>query len=277
MSFLLPADTGGCVDCLGNPGKPSPGDDQLVTSPRLPEAFSGFRIVQISDLHNAEFGSGNETLFALLSQASPDILVITGDLIDSRRTDVDVALSVCRWAVELAPVYYIPGNHEARSDQYAQLKAGMEDAGVTVLENEVVMLEQGGESLVLAGVRDPGFQTYYHGGSDAAVVSDVLQHFQLSPDSYTVLLSHRPELFNTYVNAGIDLVFSGHAHGGQFRLPGIGGLFAPNQGFFPQYDAGLYSRGQTNMIVSRGLGNSLFPLRINNPPEIVAVELKKAN
>ena len=131
-----------------------------------------------------------------------------------------------------------------------------------------------GESLTIVGVNDPSFSTDYLFGDAAAVIGAKLSEMDRGEEEFTLLLSHRPELFDTYVGCDMDLVLSGHAHGGQFRLPFVGGLIAPNQGLFPEYDAGLYSEGDTNMIVSRGIGNSLFPFRFNNRPEVVLVELK---
>ena len=124
------------------------------------------------------------------------------------------------------------------------------------------------------GIQDPSFQSDYLFGDAESVSRQAISSLQDESDGFTVLLSHRPELFDLYVDSGIDLVFSGHAHGGQFRLPIIGGLVAPNQGLFPKYDAGHFIEENTTMIVSRGVSNSIIPLRINNPPEIVVVELK---
>lgn len=245
-----------------------------IMSDKIPEAFSGFRIVQVSDLHNAEFGDGNEKLIELLSQTDPDMIVITGDLIDSRHTDIEIALEFVRQAIKLAPVYYVSGNHEARVREYEDLKMGLTEAGVIVLEDQKIQITREGESISILGIDDPSFQEDYLFGDAVSVTSSVLSELQNESDVYTVLLAHRPELFETYVDAGVDLVFSGHAHGGQFRLPFIGGLVAPNQGFFPKYDAGLFSEGSTTMIVSRGVGNSIIPIRFNNRPEIIVAELK---
>ena len=247
-------------------------NEYTLISNRLPDAFDGFRIAQISDLHNAEFGANNATLLAMLREAAPDIIVITGDLVDSYHTDIDIALRFTEKAAKIAPCYYVTGNHEARISEYPALKAGLEAAGVVILENKRIELEQNGETIALIGVDDPSFQTDYLMGDSAAVMSGILQALT-NDNTYTVLLSHRPELFDTYVESGVDLVFSGHAHGGQFRLPFIGGLVAPNQGLFPEYDSGLYTNGSTNMLVSRGIGNSIIPIRFNNPPEIIIVEL----
>ena len=245
-----------------------------IMSDKIPEAFTGFRIAQVSDLHNAEFGEGNEKLIELLTQTDPDIIVITGDLIDSRHTDIEIALEFARQAIKLAPVYYVSGNHEARVHEYEDLKMGLAEAGMIVLEDQKVQITREGESITLMGIDDPSFQEDYLFGDAVSVTSSALSELQNESDRYTVLLAHRPELFETYVDAGVDLVFSGHAHGGQFRLPFVGGLVAPNQGFFPEYDAGLFSEGSTTMIVSRGVGNSIIPIRFNNRPEIVVAELK---
>lgn len=245
-----------------------------ISSSHIPAAFSGFRIAQVSDLHNAEFGKNNAELLKLLSESRPDIIVITGDLIDAQHTDVKIALCFARESVKIAPVYYVTGNHEAASPQYDTLKAGLEAAGVIVLEDETVYIERGGKTISLLGLADPDFTIRGDMfGEVPAMASTKLKNLIDAESGYTILLSHRPELFETYVDGGIDLVFSGHVHGGQFRLPFIGGLVAPNQGLFPKYDAGLYTDGSTSMVVSRGIGNSIIPFRFNNRPEIVLVEL----
>ena len=244
-----------------------------IVSDRIPQGFDGFRIAQISDLHNAEFGERNEKLIQLLSQTDPDIIVITGDLIDSRHTDIEIALDFARQAIKLAPVYYVSGNHEARVREYEDLKMSLVEAGVIVLEDQKVQITREGKSISILGIDDPSFQEDYLFGDSESVARQAIENLQNESDRYTVLLSHRPELFNLYVDTGMDLVFSGHAHGGQFRLPFVGGLVAPNQGFFPKYDAGLFSEGSTNMIVSRGVGNSIIPIRFNNRPEIIVATL----
>ena len=247
-----------------------------IVSDGIPQNFEGFRIAQVSDLHNAEFGEGNEKLIQLLSQTDPDIIVVTGDLIDSRQTDIEIALEFARQSIKISPVYYVCGNHEARVREYEELKMGLTDVGVIVLENQQVQIIREGESITLIGLDDPSFRTDYLFGDAESVIKQAIADLQNESDDYRILLSHRPELFDIYVDSGVDLVFSGHAHGGQFHLPFIGGLVAPNQGFFPKYDAGLFSEGSTTMIVSRGVGNSIIPIRFNNRPEIVVAELKPA-
>ncbi len=246
-----------------------------VSSDRIPAEFSGYRIAQVSDLHNAEFGAENTKLLQIISESTPDIIVITGDLIDMNHTNIDTALDFAKNAVQIAPTYYVSGNHEAGLSQYDELKEGLKSVGVIVLEDEAIQLEHNGSTVTLIGLSDPNFAI----GNDVfdetpAMVSTKINGLLENENGYTILLSHRPELFETYVSCGIDLVFSGHAHGGQFRLPFIGGLVAPNQGFFPKYDAGLYTDISTNMVVSRGIGNSIIPFRFNNRPEVVLVELR---
>ena len=246
----------------------------IVSSSKLPDSFNGYRIAHVSDLHNTEMGKDNEKLLVMLRDADPDMIAITGDLIDSRNTDIEVALQFIREAVKIAPCYYVTGNHEARVNEYGELKTGMEAAGVTVLEDAraEISLEDG--SITLIGVNDPSYQTDYLFGDSETVMNTKLEELHTENGEFTVLLSHRPELFDTYADHGLDLVLSGHAHGGQFRLPFIGGLVAPNQGLFPEYDAGIYTEGNTNMLVSRGIGNSILPFRINNRPEVILIELQ---
>lgn len=246
----------------------------MVSSKQLSKTFDGYRIAHISDLHNAELDDGNKRLLSMLREADPDIIAITGDLIDSRNTNIAIALAFAKEAVQIAPCYYVTGNHEARLSEYAELKAGLEDVGVVVLENERTEIELSGETIALIGLDDPSFNTDYLFGDSATSVSSTLTEISTEDDGFAVLLSHRPELFDTYVAYGVDLVLSGHAHGGQFRLPFVGGLIAPNQGLFPKYDSGMYTENGTNMIVSRGIGNSVFPFRFNNRPEVILVELK---
>lgn len=241
--------------------------DYTVASSRLPREFDGFRIAQVSDLHNAEMGEDNQKLIDMLIKAKPDIIVITGDAIDARRTDTDVTLSFLRRAVTVAPCYMITGNHESAIDrsEYFDFEAAAKELGVTVLHNEKVTLERGGQSITLLGLDDENYE---------GLLPSPAQIRELAgTENFTVMLSHRPENFDRYAAAGIDVTFSGHAHGGQFRLPLIGGLYAPGQGTFPEYDSGVYTYQHTNMVVSRGIGNSSFPLRFNNRPELVVVTL----
>lgn len=243
-----------------------------VTSNCLPHSFDGYKIAVVSDFHNAQFGNNNSTLVEKIKKKHPDIIVITGDLIDSNKTDIETAVQLVSELTEIAPCYYVTGNHEAWiKEQYMELEKGLIAEDVVILHDNVIKLTKGSESIQLAGLDDPDFtdrDTYIQESMLQTRISDM----SLSKE-YCILLSHRPETFEAYVSEEVDLVLSGHAHGGQFRLPFIGGIIAPNQGLFPDFDAGKYIENNTIMIVSRGIGNSIIPVRFNNRPEIVIVEL----
>lgn len=246
-----------------------------IHDPNLPRAFDGFRIAQISDLHNAEFGKGNSTLLSILRKQRPHIIVFTGDLVDSRHTDIPVSVSFAEQAVKIAPCCYVTGNHESRlAEQYDRLEQQLRACGVHVLHNQSRLLTAGESAVRLIGIDDPCFAQVRGGmsGPSAEIVSAELRNADAG-EAYQILLCHRPELFDTYAAHHINLAFCGHAHGGQVRLPFVGGVIAPHQGLFPQYDGGLYREGDTTMVVSRGVGSSLFPVRINNRPEIVVAVL----
>ena len=242
-----------------------------ITSSRLPENFNGYRIAHVSDLHNAQLGENNEKLLAMLRNAQPDMIAITGDLIDAGNTDISVALHFAKEAMDIAPCYYITGNHEAQISDYNHLKSGLLELGVIVLENDKFEIEDDGEKILVIGVQDPSFET--NSDDSVSVMQRNLQQLT-EEESYTILLSHRPELMKVYADYPVDLVLSGHAHGGQFRLPFLGGMYAPNQGVFPEYDSGLFEKNNTKMIVSRGIGNSVIPFRFNNRPELILIELR---
>ena len=246
-------------------------NEYQIKSDKIPDVFHGFRIAQISDLHNAEMGEENSKLLEMLVDAEPDIIVITGDIIDSYHTDVEVSLQFVEKAVEIAPCYYVTGNHEARlsKEVYLDFEEKLEGFGVVVLHDEVVSIERDGERISLGGIDDSSFASKHRD----IYYSNLSNHIEelFAEDDFQILLSHRPEKFSTYIEAGVDLVFAGHAHGGQFRLPFVGGLVAPNQGLFPEYDAGIFSKNGTNMVVSRGIGNSIIPVRFNNRPEVIVV------
>lgn len=248
-----------------------------IRDEKIPAAFDGFVLCQVSDVHNEARGEGNAALLRALREAAPDLICITGDFLDSRRTDLDFALELAGQLAEIAPAVYVTGNHEARLKDLSALEAGLAARGVQVLRDDWTPLARGGEEIALLGLDDPGFAA----GEDWTL-SEGLDQTQArlsallaqAGDRFSLVLSHRPELLPAYAEAGADLVLSGHAHGGQVRLPGIGGLFAPGQGILPRLTSGVHARGETRLVVSRGLGNSAFPLRVFNPPEIVTVTLR---
>ena len=241
-----------------------------ISSKRLPNEFNGFKIAHLSDFHNRKnYG----VIVEKIKASSPDIICITGDLIDSRKTKPQISLNFIEEIIKIAPCYYVMGNHESRlTEVYPSFEKSLIEKGVRVLRNEAVRIERDEKSISLIGLDDPRLQSKTKGVEYACEIIKA-ELSGIERDGYTIVLAHRPESFLEYVNAGVDLALTGHAHGGQAILPFIGGIIAPNQGFFPKYYKGVYTEGDTNMIVSRGLGNSLCPIRFNNRPEIILAEL----
>lgn len=233
---------------------------------KVPPSFDGYSILLVSDLHGKRFGRGQQRLLKQADACRPDIIVITGDIIDGRRKKTEAALSFVAQAAGIAPVYYVAGNHEWRYGRYGALREHLRAAGATVLDNAGVTLQKGESCIRLAGVKDMAF-------GKRSTFKRNLRRLAGAP-GMTILLTHRPEEIALYAACGFDLVLAGHAHGGQVRLPLIGGLYAPGQGVFPRYTSGLHRVGETAMVISRGLGNSLFPLRVFNRPELVLVTLR---
>ena len=228
-------------------------------------SLAGYRIVHVADLHNAEFGKHNALLLNQIEIEQPDRIVITGDLLDSYRPNREVALDFAQAAAKLAPCDFVTGNHEHRlsSRALAEFLDQLRQRGVNVLRNEAENVYRGEEQFRLIGVDCQEGKTQ--------TLPDLMKNRPAG--ELNILLSHKPHYAERYENSGVDLVICGHAHGGQFRLPGIGGLYAPGQGVLPKYTSGLYKLGSTVMAVSRGLGNSSFPLRLGNPPELSVITL----
>ncbi|MFI3326105.1 MAG: metallophosphoesterase [Clostridia bacterium] len=235
---------------------------------KVPKEFIGYKIVQISDFHNTKFG---KNLFNKIKSCNADIMVITGDMIDRRDYRLDIAVDFIR-KIDI-PIYFVSGNHEAWTYKYEEIKQAFLNENVIILENEKINIVKNKAKLNLHGVRDPGFMT--EGYEFETPKDEINQYLKTKVDKseFNILLSHRPELMETYVDNEIDLVLTGHAHGGQIRLPFIGGLYAPSQGVLPKYDGGLYKENKTTMYLSRGIGKSKFPFRIFNRPEIVSITL----
>ena len=204
-----------------------------ISSDRIASAFSNFRIAQVSDLHNAEFGESNTELIELLSEHEPDIIVITGDLIDAGHTDIEIAFDFVKQAVQIAPVYFVTGNHEANFSHYDQFKTGLEASGVTVLEDEAIQLVHNNEMITLIGLSDSDFTIKGDMFNEApAMVNTKLNSLIDDENSYTILLSHRPELFETYVCCGVDLVLCVMHTEGSFDYLLLGGSLPPIKGCF---------------------------------------------
>lgn len=245
--------------------------EYTISSDKLPAAFDGRKIVQVSDLHNAEFGENQKSLISKVEDAEPDVIFITGDLVDSNRYDLDTALVLIDALVEMADVYFVTGNHEVATNRIDEIAEALIERGVIYLDNESAVWEIDGETVQIAGIHDPLINPYVD-PSDYSY--GAIEEAGLT-DGFSMLLAHRPELISAYAGSGIDAVFSGHAHGGQVRIPGIGGIFAPGQGWFPRMTEGIFENGDTQLVLSRGLGNSGFPFRILNRPEIVSITLVK--
>lgn len=247
-----------------------------VQSDRLPASFDGYRIVHLSDLHGKSFGKNQKNLLEQIKKAEPDLVVFTGDLADSRRYNPEPGVCLLARLGDIAPVYYVTGNHEWSSGKFAVLEKSLTETGVKVLRNTCEIINQAGAELWIVGIDDPS--EYSDGQSEAKKTGDKIGEAVrgIKEDSFKILLAHRPEHFPLYAECGFALVLSGHAHGGQFRLPVVGGLVAPHQGIFPRYTAGKYTEGDSVMIVSRGLGNSLMPQRLFNRPEVVVITLRAA-
>lgn len=271
LEFWLP---GGILIYLYNQNTNLKETKYLVESDKLPKSFSGYKIAHISDIHNTNSRRIKAKVLETLKSNKPDIIVITGDLIDSRRTNILNAKELLKSIVDISPVYYVLGNHESRLCDIQNLINEVQSIGVTVLRNISAKIEKQGEFIELLGIDDPASYIPLESKCEIMQKTDnVLKSIVKDSDNFKILLIHRPELLEIYAKYNFDLVFTGHAHGGQIRLPLIGGVIAPGQGIFPKYTKGIYKEGKTQMILSRGIGNSKFPFRINNRPEVIITTL----
>ena len=241
-------------------------------SPRLPEGCDGCVIVQLSDLHGAYFGEDNQELLSRVREAGPDYIFLTGDLLDQyRKTPHSYAAALGGALADIAPTYFITGNHEWALPGVRELKRELEEAGVAVLSNEYVLLERNGDRVLLAGIDDP------NGFDDQKTTEELAQEVREAwGDGFWLLLAHRNNYFEKqYSLLGADLVISGHGHGGLIRLPFTDGLVSAERRLFPSYTAGFYTANGSDVFVSRGLGNSGPTLRLFNRPEVVVLTLER--
>ncbi len=243
-----------------------------VFDENVPKDFDGYKIIQISDFHNTASKRLREDLIESIQKEKPDMIAITGDLIDANKTNIQLSVDFVKKITDITGVYFVTGNHEASIKNYDVLKGNLEELGVKVLENTYDTVSKGASYINIAGINDPSFANE-PSVSNEIIVKTEINNTKYNEDFYTVLLSHRPELYDVYVERKVNLVLTGHAHGGQIRIPIIGGVVAPNQGFFPRFTDGILKEGDTAMVISRGIGNSILPFRINNRPEMVIVEL----
>ena len=241
-----------------------------VKSQKLPESFDGFKIVQLSDLHGAEFGEDGMELVEKVKELEPDIIALTGDLVTDEG-DLAAVEKLAARLVKLCPVYFVSGNHEFGSGLAVKVRNILERAGVKYLSNEYLTISRGEDGILLGGVEDP--LAY----ADMLSPDELAQKMNdAAPDAFKILLGHRNYWMTEYPELPVDLIFCGHAHGGLIRIPGVGGLIGTDRRLFPDFDAGEYNNGRYTLIVSRGLGNSVSIPRIFNRPEIVCVELSSA-
>lgn len=243
-----------------------------ITNESIPEYFNNFKIAQISDFHNTKNKTLTKDLVDEIKKQNPNIIVLTGDLIDANKIDIDTSINFIKEIKDISPIYFTTGNHEASISKYNTLKEKLEENNVIILESDCIQIKINESEINLIGIDDPRFinDSFIE---DKEIIKNEISNTKYNKDNFTILLSHRPEVFATYVENNIDLVLTGHAHGGQIRIPFIGGLVAPNQGLFPKYTSGIFEEENTEMIVSRGIGNSILPFRINNRPELVIVTL----
>lgn len=247
-----------------------------VRSSKISEPF---RIVLVSDLHEHQFGRDNEKLAEKIREQSPDLIIIDGDMINGDSENADTAVELVRALKEAAPVYYSFGNHE-----YSYMEAGHEDlteeleaAGAVVLNYQSIDIDVKGNQIRLGGLYEYGFETGMQSEEENERAISYLEEYA-DTDRYLIMCAHRPESFYPWDMAdqwGIDLVLSGHLHGGQVIIPGVGGLYNSLDGFFPKFDYGQYKLGDSDMVITRGLGSNpkMLP-RFNNPPEIAVVEVE---
>lgn len=266
-------------------------------SPKVSESMDGYVIVQISDLHNQWFGFDEKILLSKIRKCEPDMIVVTGDVLDSGHTCYEFAEDFFRGAVDIAPVYYITGNHEEwlKGKRFDKFLTDIEKMGVRLLDDKMTCIDstptgfsdeifdgasgsgennQNGD--VVRGFELVGISESSLGGNIKSKVDSIKEECTLSggdEDTLMILLAHEPRYLESYNSAGADLVLVGHNHGGQFVVPGKGGFISPDMEIFPKFYGGCHSFNDTTMIISRGLGNSVIPVRINNYPEIVKITL----
>ncbi|MDD6072369.1 MAG: metallophosphoesterase [Clostridiales bacterium] len=250
-------------------------------STKLPKAFEGFHIIQLSDLHNACFGENNSNLIERIRKLEPDVIFVTGDMIVGKPgKDVRFAADTMNQLVSIAPVYMSLGNHELRTSIYTESYGSMWkdflerlDSQITILRDEKIFLEHNGEKIALYGLDlTPKFyKRFKHTPMKAEYLNDLFG--KCEQEFYHIFLAHNPDYFKQYAGWGADLTFSGHVHGGMIQIPFLGGVLSPMVHFFPEYDKGVFEYSNKYMILSGGLGNHTFKFRVNNLPEIVSVTL----
>lgn len=238
-----------------------------LNSEKLPLQFDGFRIAHLSDLHGMAFGENNERLIACVAEQKPDLIVLTGDMAGNF-LQMEAVESLLKGICAIAPVYYVSGNHEWAGGCAYEMERLMTEYGVHCLKNSYELIEKGDGRIVIAGVEDP------NGRADMIKPDELAEQLRAEyPEEYVIWLGHRNYWVEQYPHLPVDLILSGHAHGGIVRLPFIGGLLSTKHKLGAEYEKGQYSSGEYCMVVSRGLGNSIPVPRFLNRPEVVTIVL----
>lgn len=249
-----------------------------IDSIRVPRDFKDFKIVQLSDFHNNRDITFLNKVIYEIRNIKPDLILITGDIVDSYSPNIEVACLFVKQLTNIAPTYYTTGNHEfvckKRSEFFSKVYNVNENFG----HNNVFVFKKNRQKINIIALEDPmKVQLRNKRKKSNVIVREAMEKIRFNHRNFTILISHRPDLYKEYDKRNIDLIFTGHAHGGQFNIPPFGPIYAPSQGMFPKYAKGMYDLKNSKMIVNRGLGNSSFPFRINNKPEIVVVTLKNSH
>jgi len=239
-----------------------------IASDKIPPEFDGYTIVQLSDVHGRQYGEDNAKLLELVALQNPDVIAVTGDLID-RYPNLKNAEALIAGLVKIAPVYYITGNHEWDSGKTAELFEILESYGAYIMHDEYVLLQEDDAYIILAGVQDPN--SWEIRMSPEALMSAVTEAY---PNAYRILLAHRSGYDKAYPQLETDLIICGHAHGGIIRLPFIGGLLGTRRNLFPDDEDSSIGEGSYDIIVSHGLGDSVVYPRLFNNPELVVIKLR---
>ena len=235
---------------------------------------SQIRFVFISDLHCKEYGEKNSELVSKIKEQNPDFIAVGGDMVNKYSADDHVMRELLPQLAEIAPTYCVLGNHELALKDEIDFRNDIDSTGAKLLDNESVTLEINGEKILLGGMSDFPYYEFNAPDFDTSERYFWDEFKENSKDCYSILLHHQPEYLGSIMqDSNVDLVMCGHTHGGAIQIPFVGGVFAPNQGFFPKYDKGEFDLHDTKMIVSSGLGDAYPVLRMNNCPEISVVEI----
>jgi len=239
-----------------------------VALPRLPEAFDGFRIVLLADWHDAVFGRDSADLLTMVRLERPDLIALCGDFVE-HLSEFDDFEALCRGLTAIAPTYYVTGNHEWAGKVARQARDLVSECGVVSLDNDYEFITRKGQSICVVGIED------LNGPRDQLTLAQMTAQARRGGDPFVLMLCHRYDRWDDFVEQRIDLALTGHAHGGVVRLPFTDGVYGPGQVFFPQHTSGVTRKDGTVMVASRGLGTEgRLPIRLFNQPEVVSIELR---